>query len=79
MDIITVDFETYYSKTFGFSKLTTEQYVRSSDFEVIGVAVKVNNGKTDWLSGSYEDLKTYLGDNYDNKRRNKNSICYFRN
>tara|TARA_R100001086_G_scaffold2831_2_gene1958 strand:+ start:70 stop:1947 length:1878 start_codon:yes stop_codon:yes gene_type:complete len=65
VDIITVDFETYYSKTFGFRKLTTEQYVRSSDFEVIGVAVKVNNEKTDWLSGSYEDLKTYLGDNYD--------------
>jgi DNA polymerase len=65
VDLITVDFETYYSKTFGFKKLTTEQYVRSPDFEVIGVAVKVNDGETVWLSGDYETLKTYLRDNYD--------------
>jgi len=48
VDVITVDFETYYSKTFGFRKLTTEQYVRSPDFEVIGVAVKVNDGDAEW-------------------------------
>lgn len=65
MDIITVDFETYYSKTFGFRKLTTEQYVRSPDFEVIGVAVKVNDGETKWLSGAFDDLKTYLQNEYD--------------
>ena len=65
MDIITVDFETYYSKTFGFKKLTTEQYVRSPDFEVIGVAVKVNDGDTEWLSGGFDDLKTYLQNQYD--------------
>ena len=60
MDMITVDFETYYSKDFGFRKLTTEQYVRNPDFEVIGVAIKVNDGDTVWLSGDYETLKTYL-------------------
>lgn len=65
MDVITVDFETYYSKTFGFRKLTTEQYVRSPDFEVIGVAVKVNDGDAEWLSGSFDDLKTYLQNEYD--------------
>lgn len=65
MDIITLDFETYYSKDFGFKKLTTEQYVRSPDFEEIGVAVKRNNEETVWLSGPYEDLKSYLHQNYD--------------
>lgn len=65
MDVITVDFETYYSKTFGFRKLTTEQYVRSPDFEVIGVAVKVNDGDAEWLSGGFDDLKTYLQNEYD--------------
>jgi DNA polymerase len=65
MDVITVDFETYYSKTFGFRKMTTEQYVRSPDFEVIGVAVKVNDGNTKWLSGDFADLKSYLQNNYD--------------
>ena len=65
MDIITVDFETYYDKTFSLSKITTEQYVRSPDFEVIGLAVKVNDGETVWISGSHEQVKTYLHDHYD--------------
>ena len=40
MEILTLDFETYYSKDYSLSKLTTEEYVRDSRFEVIGVAVK---------------------------------------
>ena len=63
MNIITVDFETYYDKTFSLSKLTTEEYIRSPDFEVIGLAVKVNNGDTEWLSGPHDALKKYLQDN----------------
>ena len=52
MDIVTIDFETYYDKDFSLSKMTTEQYVRSDLFEVIGVGIKVNNYPTDWYSGS---------------------------
>tara|TARA_B100000530_G_C15919559_1_gene472618 strand:- start:359 stop:2200 length:1842 start_codon:yes stop_codon:yes gene_type:complete len=62
MDLITVDFETYYDKDFSLSKLTTEEYIRSLDFEVIGVGVKVNNGPTEWASGTYEQMKEYLND-----------------
>lgn len=51
MDIVTIDMETYYSKEFSLSKMTTEEYIRSSDFEVIGVGVKVNNHPADWYSG----------------------------
>jgi DNA polymerase len=51
MDIVTIDFETYYDKDFSLSKMTTEQYVRSSLFEIIGVGVKVNDYPTDWYSG----------------------------
>ena len=65
MDIITVDFETYYSKEFSLSKITTEEYVRDPRFQVIGVGVKANNDDTDWLSGSFKSLKEYLHDNYD--------------
>jgi DNA polymerase len=65
MDILTIDFETYYSKEFGFKKMTTEQYVRNPDFEEIGVAVKRNNEEAVWLSGPYAALKTYLHANYD--------------
>lgn len=51
MDIVTIDFETYYDKDYSLSKMTTEAYVRSHNFEVIGVGIKVNNYPTDWYSG----------------------------
>ena len=46
MDIVTIDFETYYDKDYSLSKMTTEQYVRSSLFEIIGVGIKVNDYPT---------------------------------
>ena len=60
MDLITIDFETYYDKKFSLSKLTTEEYIRSSTFEVIGVGVKVNNQPTEWASGDHDEIKQYL-------------------
>ena len=60
MDLITLDFETYYSKDYSLKKLTTEEYVRDPRFEVLGVAIKVNNGDTEWASGTQEQLKTFL-------------------
>lgn len=60
MDIITLDFETYYDKEFSLSKMTTEQYIRDSQFEVIGVAVKVNDGETEWFSGTMQETKKFL-------------------
>lgn len=61
MNIITVDFETYYSQTYSLSKMTTEEYVRGDEFEVIGLAVKVNNEETEWFSGTKEETKKWLG------------------
>jgi DNA polymerase len=60
MDLITVDFETYYDRDFSLSKMTTEEYVRDPRFEVIGVGIKINNNKTEWASGTHEEIKTYL-------------------
>ena len=60
MDLITVDFETYYDQDFSLKKLTTEEYIRSRPFEVIGVAVKVNNEPTEWASGTEMQLWEYL-------------------
>lgn len=51
MDIVTIDFETYYDKDYSLSKITTEKYIRSPLFEVIGVGVKVNDGPVDTYSG----------------------------
>jgi len=60
MDIITIDFETYYARDFSLTKLTTEEYIRSDRFEVIGVSVKVNNEGTEWASGTHEQIKQWL-------------------
>lgn len=60
MNIITIDFETYYDQAFSLSKLTTEEYIRNPNFEVIGVAVKVNNEQTQWFSGTYDNTKNFL-------------------
>ena len=56
MAIITLDFETYYSKTYSLSKLTTEEYVNGDEFEVIGVGVKVDGAATSWHTGSKEEI-----------------------
>jgi len=60
MDLITLDFETYYDREYSLSKITTEEYVRDPRFEVIGVGVKVNNQPTEWASGTHEQIKEYL-------------------
>ena len=60
MDLITLDFESYYSNDFGFKTMTTEEYVRDPRFEVIGVGIKVNDGVTEWASGDHEELADFL-------------------
>lgn len=60
MDIITLDFETYYSQEFSLTKVTNEEYVRSEEFEVIGVSVQLNGGEPKWFTGTMEDTATFL-------------------
>ena len=61
MKLITIDFETYYDKViFSLSKMTTEEYVRDDRFEVIGVAIKVDDKETEWASGTHEQIKAWL-------------------
>jgi len=58
--LITIDFETFYDQDFSLSKITTEEYVRSSQFEVIGVGVKIDNEPTQWASGPRKELGQWL-------------------
>ena len=60
MNIITLDFETYYDKKYSLSKMTTEEYIRDPQFEVIGVAVQVDREKPVWFSGTKEKTKEFL-------------------
>lgn len=57
MNILTVDFETFYDREFSLSKITTEEYVRDPRFETIGVAVQVDGGEPEWFSG--DAIETY--------------------
>jgi hypothetical protein len=60
MKILTIDFETYYSREFSLTKVTTEEYIRSPEFEAIGVAVQVDDGEPEWFSGDGESLHQFL-------------------
>jgi len=61
MNLIVLDFETYYTtKDLGFKTQTTEEYVRDPRFEVVGVAVKVNNEPTQWCSDSLDEIDLWL-------------------
>jgi len=60
MNLITIDFETFYSKDYSLSKMTTEAYVNDIRFEVIGVAVKINDEETQWFTGTYVETEKWL-------------------
>ena len=49
MRVVVFDAETYYDREFSLSKVTTEAYCRSPLFEMIGFAIKVDDGPTQWV------------------------------
>lgn len=58
--LITLDFETYYSKDYGLKKYTTEHYIRDKQFQVIGFAYKVDDGETHWVTGTDRQITEAL-------------------
>jgi len=60
MNLITLDLETFYSQEVSLTRLTTEEYVRHPEFEVIGIGVKINDAPAYWISGSREMLNKHL-------------------
>ena len=60
MDLITTDFETYYSQDYSLSKMTTEEYIRDRRFQVIGVSTKVNEERTEWVTGPKAVIISHL-------------------
>jgi DNA polymerase len=60
VNIITLDWETYYSKDLGFKSHTTEEYIRHPDFHEIGLGVAVNDGPATWFSGTRAEIAEYL-------------------
>ena len=62
MDILTLDFETHYSKEYSLSKkdITTQSYIDDPRFEVIGIAVKRNDEPAVWFSSKHRETDEWL-------------------
>jgi DNA polymerase I-like protein with 3'-5' exonuclease and polymerase domains len=60
MNLVTLDFETFYEQGFSLSNLTTEEYIRDERFQVIGVGVKIDDQETQWITGTHNHIKTKL-------------------
>jgi DNA polymerase I-like protein with 3'-5' exonuclease and polymerase domains len=58
--IVTLDFETFYSSEFSLTKCTTEEYIKDRRFQVIGVAVKINDGEIHWHTGTHAEIQVAL-------------------
>ena len=59
MDIVTLDFETYYDKEFSLRKMQTDEYILDDRYQTIMVCVRMN-GESKVFAGSEETIKTKL-------------------
>lgn len=63
-----IDFETYWTKEYSLSKVTTEMYIRDPQFEVIGLCIQRISGTMEnpefgpitWISGTHDEIKAKL-------------------
>ena len=52
MNILTLDFETYFDNDYSLSKMTTESYIRDERFEALGVGLRWGNDRRGyWVAG----------------------------
>lgn len=58
--MVVLDFESFYSKTYSLSKMTTEEYINGDEFEVIGVSIKLGDTPTAWYTGTKLELLEIL-------------------
>jgi DNA polymerase len=60
VNLLTIDWETYYDTNYSLSKLTNEEYVRSPLFEPIGLSIKENTAPATWFSGTKQEIADHL-------------------
>jgi DNA polymerase len=58
MKVVTFDLECYYDREYSLSRLTTEEFCRSPQFELLGFAIKVDDGPTRWVPQAH--VKDYI-------------------
>ena len=60
MDLLTIDYETFYDKGYSLSSMTTEEYIRGEFYETIMVSVQRNDELPEWFSGPEKDTAQWL-------------------
>jgi len=60
MQLMTLDIESFYSKSYSLSKLTTEAYINGDEFEVIGLSIKLDDAPTAWYTGDQLEITRVL-------------------
>jgi DNA polymerase I-like protein with 3'-5' exonuclease and polymerase domains len=60
MNLITIDFETYYDQKYSLTKISTEEYVRHDRYETIGFAYKINDDRCVWVTGNNAYIQKVL-------------------
>jgi len=60
MNLITIDFETYYDQRYSLTKISTEEYVRHDKYETIGFAYKINDERCVWVTGTNDHIQKVL-------------------
>lgn len=61
LNFATIDFETYYDKDYTLSKLSTDEYILDTRFEIIGVGVRTSvDAEIEWFSGTEQEVKRFL-------------------
>lgn len=73
MNILTLDFETYFDDDFTLKKLTTEHYVRDPRFEVHGVGIRYPGGGSHYWDGPSQ-VKNALGSLKVDMARNETAV-----
>lgn len=58
MNIITLDFETYFDDDYTLKKLTTEAYIRDPRFQALCLGVRLPDGQAFWLKP--EEIQSWL-------------------
>lgn len=59
MNILTLDFETYYDREYSLKKMTMVEYIMDARFQPIILSYKFNNGQTHRLYG-FKQMKAFL-------------------
>lgn len=61
MDIVTIDYESYWSPTYSLTKMSPLEYVLGDEFETISCSIKVNNYNTDVFFGEDDVRRAFKG------------------